>query len=98
MVMLGLANSRMKDYYDVWMLQRGFEIDASRLRRAIEATFARRGTEVPAMPPEGLSDAFAADPSKQAQWEAYMRNLSVPGPELGDVVSDLRTWLAAIFE
>lgn len=98
MVMLGLANSRMKDYYDVWMLQRGFEIDAGRLRRAIEATFARRGTEVPAMPPEGLSDAFAADPSKQAQWEAYMRNLSVPGPELGDVVSDLRTWLAAIFE
>ena len=43
-------------------------------------------------------NAFAADPSKQAQWEAYMRNLSVPGPELGDVVSDLRTWLAAIFE
>lgn len=98
MVMLGLANSRMKDYYDVWMLQRGFEIDAGRLRRAIEATFARRGTEVPAMPPEGLSDAFAADPSKQAQWEAFVRNLSVPGPELGDVVSDLRTWLAAIFE
>lgn len=98
MVMLGLANSRMKDYYDVWMLQRGFEIDAGRLRRAIEATFARRGTEVPAMPPEGLSDAFAADPSKQAQWEAFVRNLSVPGPELGDVVSELRTWLAAIFE
>jgi len=60
MVVLGLANSRMKDYYDVWMLQRSFKIDEARLQRAIEATFARRRTEVPATTPEGLSDAFAA--------------------------------------
>lgn len=98
MVVLGLANSRMKDYYDVWMLQRGFKIDEGRLQRAIEATFARRGTGVPATTPEGLSDAFASDPTKQAQWGAFVRNLSVPGPSLGEVVKDLRAWLIAVFK
>ena len=89
MVVLGMANSRMKDFYDVWMLQRGFEIDAGRLQRAIEATFARRSTDVPATTPEGLSDAFATDPSKQKQWEAFARNLSASAPSLRDVVGGL---------
>ena len=44
MVALGRANSRMKDYYDVWMLTSAFELDQERLRRAILATFARRST------------------------------------------------------
>jgi predicted nucleotidyltransferase component of viral defense system len=98
MVALGLANSRMKDYYDVWMLLRSFELDADRLRRAVDATFARRSTPVPATVPEGLRDAFAADPGKQAQWEAFVRNLSAPGPALGDVVADLRAFLSAVFK
>ena len=41
MVVLGMANSRMKDYYDVWMLISAFEFEPERLRRAITATFAR---------------------------------------------------------
>lgn len=98
MVVLGLANSRMKDYYDVWMLQRGFEINEDRLQRAIEATFARRRTSVPATTPEGLSDTFANEPGKQAQWDAFVRNLSVPGPSLGEVVMDLRAWLVTAFK
>lgn len=97
MVVLGLANSRMKDYYDVWMLQRSFEIDDARLQRAIGATFARRRTDVPATTPEGLSDAFANDPSKRAQWDAFVRNLSAPGPSLAQVVKDLRAWLITVF-
>ncbi|MFO1329103.1 MAG: nucleotidyl transferase AbiEii/AbiGii toxin family protein [Rubrivivax sp.] len=98
MVVLGLANSRMKDYYDVWMLQRSFEIDQARLQRAIEATFARRRTAVPATTPEGLSDAFADDASKQAQWNAFTRNLSAQAPTLTEVVKDLRAWLVNVFE
>jgi predicted nucleotidyltransferase component of viral defense system len=98
MVVLGLANSRMKDYYDVWMLQRGFEINEGRLQRAIEATFARRRTSVPATTPEGLSDTFANDPGKQAQWDAFVRNLSVRVPSLGEVVMDLRAWLGTVFK
>ncbi|MCB2022370.1 MAG: nucleotidyl transferase AbiEii/AbiGii toxin family protein, partial [Burkholderiaceae bacterium] len=53
MVLLGMANSRMKDYYDVWMLTRSFALDPVRLRRAVDATFARRGMSLLASVPEG---------------------------------------------
>ena len=90
MVVLGRANSRMKDYYDVWMLTSAFEIDPERLRRAIVATFARRSTVIPAEVPDGLSEAFAADAAKQRQWDAFARNLAGPIPGLDRVVSELR--------
>ena len=97
MVTLGLANSRMKDYYDVWMLLRRLELDPGRLQRAVDATFARRSTPVPTTIPDGLSDEFAHDPKKQAQWDVFVRQLSAPAPALGDVVADLRASLAGIF-
>jgi len=90
MVALGRANSRMKDYYDVWMLMSAFEIDPERLRRAIAATFERRSTVIPAEVPDGLSDPFAADPAKQRQWDAFARNLSGTNPGFGLVVSEVR--------
>jgi predicted nucleotidyltransferase component of viral defense system len=98
MVALGMANSRMKDYYDVWMLTRTFALDPGRLQRAIDATFARRSTPLLSSVPEGLSDAFAANAGKQAQWQAFARNLAAPGPALGDLVADLRTSLSALFK
>ena len=94
MVALGRANSRMKDYYDVWMLTSTFELDPGRLRRAIVATFARRNTVVPAVVPDGLTNAFAADPAKQRQWDAFKRNLSGSTPALDRIVGDLRQRLA----
>jgi predicted nucleotidyltransferase component of viral defense system len=97
MVALGMANSRMKDYYDVWMLTRAFAIDPGRLRRAIDATFARRSTPLLASVPEGLSDAFAANADKQAQWQAFTRNLAAPGPALVDLVAQLRASLSTLF-
>ena len=95
MVALGRANSRMKDYYDVWMLTSAVELEPERLRRAIVATFARRNTVIPAEVPDGLSDAFATDPTKQRQWDAFARNLSGSVPGLGLVVSELRQRLTA---
>ncbi len=97
MVALGRANSRMKDYYDVWMLMSAFEIEPERLRRAISATFARRNTVIPTVVPDGLSDAFAADPGKQRQWNAFARNLSVSAPEFGLVVGELQQRLAGFW-
>ena len=90
MVVLGQANSRVKDYYDVWMLTSTFEIEHERLRRAIVATFSRRGTVIPTVVPDGLSDAFATDPGKRRQWDAFRRNLSGSTPALGRIVGDLR--------
>ncbi len=90
MVVLGRANSRMKDYYDVWMLLAAFDLQPERLRQAIVATFARRGTAIPAEVPDGLSDAFANDAGKLRQWEAFARNLSGSVPGLGFIVTTLR--------
>ena len=76
------------------MQTRAFEIEPERLQRAIAATFARRNTVIPAAVPDGLSDAFAADPGKQRQWDAFARNLSGTIPGFGLVVSELRQRLA----
>ena len=90
MVVLGRANSRMKDYYDVWMLMGAFALEPERLRRAIVATFKRRNTVIPTKVPDGLSEDFAADPGKQRQWDAFVRNLESPDPGFRHVVSELR--------
>jgi hypothetical protein len=78
------------------MLTGAFEIDRERLRRAIAATFARRTTAIPHAVPDGLSDAFAIDPGKQRQWDAFARNLSRTTPEFRLMVSELRQRLGSI--
>ncbi len=93
MVVLGRANSRMKDYYDVWMLMESFELESQRMRGAIEATFARRNTEIPTSTPDGLSDDFSADAGKQRQWDAFARTLSGQVPNLDRVVRAVRKLL-----
>lgn len=81
MVTLGRANSRMKDFYDIWVLSRSFTFDDDRLARAIAATFARRGTAIPTEMPDALTPAFAADEQKQKQWRAFVEDVAVdPGP------------------
>lgn len=82
MVYLGMVNSRMKDFYDLWFLARGFSFDGEQLCRAIEATFSRRGTGLPADTPIALTPAFAEDPAKQRQWEAFLRKTRIDADEL----------------
>lgn len=93
MVALGRANSRMKDYYDVWMLTNTMKLDPERMQRAIEATFARRKSKIPTSTPDGLSDEFSADDGKQRQWAAFNSNLSGQVPNLDHVVRELRNKL-----
>ncbi|MGH8516480.1 MAG: nucleotidyl transferase AbiEii/AbiGii toxin family protein, partial [Panacagrimonas sp.] len=57
MVQLGRANSRMKDFYDIWLLAKSYNFEGDRLPRAIAATFARRGTPIPNAIPDALTDA-----------------------------------------
>ena len=61
MVMLGITNTRMKDFYDLWILSRDFDFSGGLLARAILATFERRTTALPAGTPTALSDEFARD-------------------------------------
>src|SRR5207244_2762752 len=65
LVSLGIANSRMKDFYDLWLLARDFEFDGAILARAIKATFERRATALPAIVPMALTSKFSEEKVKQ---------------------------------
>jgi len=68
----GFANSRMKDYYDVWVLINDSSIEKDLVKKAIRRTFARRKTSLPAKLPDGLTRFFAEDSQKIAQWKAFL--------------------------
>jgi predicted nucleotidyltransferase component of viral defense system len=87
MVLFGLANTRMKDYYDIWILSRSYAFDAERLCRAIAATFERRGTAIPEDLPDALTPAFSTNATKQSQWEAFARDLAAEVPSLEVIVA-----------
>jgi predicted nucleotidyltransferase component of viral defense system len=93
MVMLGRANSRMKDFYDIWMLAKVRRFEGDGLPRAITATFARRKTGVPADLPDALTQAFANDPDKQKQWADFVIQLNHAAPGLNEVIADLAAFL-----
>ena len=87
-VKLGMANSRMKDYYDLLAILRLYDPDSYALAKAIAATFQRRKTLVPDCAPTGLSDEFARDPIAQRRWPEFLNRLQIrdaPG-ELSEVV------------
>lgn len=73
MVKLGMLNSRMKDYFDLWVLAGHSDFHGAMLATAIRATFERRGTAIPPDAPLGLTDEFALDEQKTKQWQAFLR-------------------------
>ena len=92
--LLGMTNSRLKDYFDLSVLLEREVLDTDLLARAIQATFERRGMAVPGTLPIGLSDEFSHDPSRQSLWLAFlMKNELAPKP-LPAVVERLRSGLA----
>lgn len=93
MVLLGMTNSRVKDYLDVWILVDRETLDTTVLATAIAATFKRRATAMPTALPIGLSDEFANDGSRQALWAAFLRKNNLATVPLGDVVTALRDTL-----
>ncbi len=95
---LGMANSRMKDYFDLWVLSRYADFDADILRRAVRATFDRRATSMSGSAPLGLTDAFAQDAQKDAQWLAFLSRNRLEGLALHDVIAALGRFLLPIVE
>jgi hypothetical protein len=83
LVALGMLNSRMKDFFDLWAISETFSFDGLVLADAIRATFERRRTDVPTKSPIALTPAFAEDAAKQAQWRGFLRRTAIamaPGP------------------
>jgi hypothetical protein len=96
MIALGSANSRMKDFYDVWTCSNHLEFSGATLREAVAATFRNRETPVPAEEPE----AFAADfvDEHRVQWNAFVKKMGEGGltDALGRVVEDLKSFVMPV--
>jgi predicted nucleotidyltransferase component of viral defense system len=93
MVAFGRANSRMKDFYDVWVLGKSYDFNDDRLARAIAATFERRGTPLPDALPDALTPEFARDEAKRRQWSAFSADLAIATDPFEDVIEDLAAFL-----
>ena len=73
---LGMLNSRLKDFFDIWLLSERFDFDFQLLEQAISKTFQRRDSILPAELPVGLTKEFYEDPIKQSQWRAFLKKVS----------------------
>jgi predicted nucleotidyltransferase component of viral defense system len=93
--LLGMTNSRLKDYLDLSVLLDRETLDTDLLAQAIKATFERRGMAVPAGLPVGLTDEFAHDPSRQALWQAFIKKNELALEPLPIIVDRLRVALEA---
>lgn len=82
MVELGSRNTRMKDFFDLLYLQERFEISGPDLQAAIQRTFQRRRTKIPAAVAGDFDLSFSANPDKQKQWDAFLRKNRLVG--IGD--------------
>jgi hypothetical protein len=93
LVDLDSANSRMKDFYDLYILTLRPDLDLRQLRRAIHATFSRRGTALPAGTPAGLTGAFADD--RQKMWQAFLNKngLQHGAPSLREAIESINAHL-----
>lgn len=95
---LGMLNSRMKDFFDLWVLAKYSDFDGGILSRAVTATFERRRTPFPNGVPVGLSDEFVTDAQKGRQWQAFQRKNAIDPMPLTEVIADLRKFLLPVLE
>lgn len=99
MTKLGTFNSRMKDFYDIWILSRQFSFNGASLADAISQTFVNRQTAVTAKP-VALTPAFSQDNAKQTQWQGFIRKSKLDGvpADLSSVIDDLLLFLQPVAE
>ncbi len=94
MVKLGVLNSRMKDFYDIWILSRRFDFKGETLAEAIEKTFAKRKTLI-AIDPMVFEPSFFKDGNKKIQWHGFIKKAKLTGApgDFEDVVASIRQFL-----
>ena len=97
MVKLGIANSRMKDFYDLWVLAQRFEFRSITLAAAIGATFERRRTALPESSPLALRPDFFDLPSKQTQSQAFLRKSGLKADSsLKEIIEVIREFVMPV--
>jgi predicted nucleotidyltransferase component of viral defense system len=100
MVTLGMQNSRMRDFYDLWIIARRFSFEGATLVAAVGATFKCRRTDVPNAVPTGLGEEFATDEHKMTQWKAFLTRSQLEGTEieLSQVINELQAFLMPVLD
>jgi len=99
MVMLGIANSRMKDFYDIKTIANTMELDGWILFGAIKATFERRKTNITTDALYVFSDKLKQDKDKQTQWAAFLnKNGLEKGSSFSDVVGEIQYFLEPVYK
>jgi len=98
MITLGMTNSRLKDYYDIWQMLETIQFEMSRVEAAITATFKRRGTKITSDEPDGLSQEFA-----HLRADAWVRlrkrfELEEDLPPMEDVIQRIQEFLMPVVE
>jgi hypothetical protein len=95
MIQLDLQNSRMKDFYDIWILSRTLAFSGHALSEAIRSTFDRRQTSVPIAPPPALTAEFYSEPVHVRQWVAFVRRIgeAALANDFPQVIADLTQFL-----
>ena len=88
--LLGMTNTRLKDYFDLWVLFERESFDINTLSQAISATFIRRGMAIPDEISIGLTEEFSSDPTRQKLWTAFLRKNDLKIIPLADVVARAR--------
>jgi hypothetical protein len=78
MVKLGVLNSRMKDFYDIWFLSHTFDFKGVILGEAIEKTFEKRNTPVN-LEAALFDPSFGMDRDKNVQWRGFIRKAKLIG-------------------
>jgi len=73
MVKLGLLNSRMKDFYDIWLMMRRFDFNGSKFSEALKRTFSHRKTLLPKYRPLFAEEIYDDKSDRQILWKAFLK-------------------------
>ena len=99
MVMLGLANSRMKDFYDIGVIAHTMPLDGDLLSQAVKATFDRRKTDILPAPLYVFGDNFKNDKDKGVQWKAFLNKNNLQNKtDFAHVVGEVQQLLEPVYQ
>ena len=94
-IRLGFANTRMKDFYDIWLLIQQFDFDRKELHGIIHQVLKNSGTSIE-IPPIAFLETFYDNPIKKEKWNAFLRGISHESVSLEKVAGDLSKFFAHI--
>ncbi len=96
MVLYGERNSRMKDYFDIWMIHKAGGVDIDRLAFAISTTFAKQETLIPSDTPIALSQEFAIDPIVGERWKVFLKSVTFDPAPFPVIIQEVKSFLMPV--